>query len=420
MGKTATATDSPTRRASAKIARAGVVLGFLAIAVQRFGVTTSDGGSIQLTTLVLVVTLLWALMRVRMQVSPSSLLLYLLLLAIAVTTSVVALNGNYKVSLTSLLFFLVTYTVIVTTGRHRTPTGVGQDFFRGAVAAIKLGAVLGVAQYVLQKLGGGFIDPMQMLPQQILRGGFNTYYQLQTGGFKPNGVIFLEPSLLSLYCAIGLVYMLERLFRSGEGTKRGNVLWIVVLLAGLAVSASASGFIVLGAAAIPVLLSIKRNRWLVILLMVGVGIAALGGAFNATITKAMEGFTGDTSSALRLTLPYDLLGPYWTQHPLLGWGPGATATMLDNIDIRGLQATTSLKMLIEYGLIATIVLVVAISRAIWRSGAPAAIIAAVVAAWLLPAESLLNSTLVLLMLFAIPNWTRPTVEPPHTDATHLL
>lgn len=406
-----TVLDVSAPAAGAKIARTGAALGFFAIAVQRFGVTTSDGGSVQLTTLILVLTVLWALIRVRMQISVGSVILYVTLVAITVVPSIGAFNsGASGVSLTSLLFFLVTYTVILTTGRDRADTGVGRDFFRGAITAIKLGALLGVAQFVLQKVSGGFFDPLQIVPQQFLRGGFNTYYQLQTGEIKPNGVIFLEPSFLSLYCAIGVVYMLGRLFRSGEGTKRGNLLWIVILVAGLAVSASASGFVVLGAAAIPVLLSIKRNRWLVILLMVGVGVAALAGAFNAVIAKALEGFTGDTSSALRLTLPYQLIAPFWLQHPLFGKGPGAAATIIAQEGIHGLQATTSMKMLVEYGLFAAVVLAIAILRAVWKTGAPTALVVAVLAAWAIPSESLLNSTLVLLLLFALPNWRQPSLR----------
>ena len=43
-----------------------------------------------------------------------------------------------------------------------------------------------------------------------------------------------------------------------------------------------------------------------------------------------------------------------------------------------------------------------------QSGAPTSVTWAVAAAWLLPTDALLNSTLVLLLFFALPNW--PAVD----------
>jgi O-antigen ligase len=269
--------------------------------------------------------------------------------------------------------------------------------------------LLAIVQFTLQRFGAGFFDPLQSFPPQFLISGYNTYYSLRyqggIGEFKPNGVIFLEPSLLSLYSVLGLILVLGRLFgRIEGGSLRSNVIWAIVLAGGLAVSASTSGVLVLAAAAIPMILAVRKNRALVVLLLAAL-LAALGaGAFNTVIAKANEGFTGTTSSALRLTLPYEILGPVWQQHPWFGWGPGAAVKFIEDANILGLQASTLMKLLVEYGLVGAVVLTIIVVYSLWRSGAPLYVSFGIFAAWLLPAEALLNSTLVLMMLFALPHW----------------
>ena len=63
-----------------------------------------------------------------------------------------------------------------------------------------------------------------------------------------------------------------------------------------------------------------------------------------------------------------------------------------------------MKLLVEYGLAGAVLMSVIVAYCLWRSGAPLYVSFGIFAAWLLPAEALLNSTLVLMMLFALPHW----------------
>lgn len=399
-------------------ARVALVLGFLAVALQRFGITNPDGSALNFTALVLVIIVLWQLFSSKARIEPVGVALFILLAVAASLALILAPNPTY-VSSTSFLLFLATYSLVLVRGRTPKGTdgsiGVGQMVFSGAAAAAKFGSLLAILQFVIQRLGAGFFDPLQSFPPQFLISGFNTYWSLRyqggVGEYKPNGVIFLEPSLLSLYSVLGLIFVLGRLFGKIEGgSRRSNVFWAVVLAGGLAVSASSSGILVLAIAAAPMILSIRRNRALVIALFVALLAALTAGAFNSVIEKANEGFTGRTSSALRLTLPYEVLAPAWQQQPWLGWGPGAAVKFIERANILGLQASTLMKLLVEYGLIGALVLTAVVAYCLWRSGAPLYVSFGIFAAWLLPAEALLNSTLVLLMLFCLPHWRTRGVD----------
>ena len=292
-------------------ARVAVALGFLAVAVQRFGVTSADGATLSFTVIVLVMVVVWQVFSAKARIEPASIALFLALTIVASLAMIFAPNPTY-VSLTSFFLFVTTYSVVLVRGRGSQgdtgTVGVGQLFLSGATGAAKFGALLGVLQFALQRLGAGFFDPLQSFPPQFLISGYNTYWSLRfqggVGEYKPNGIIFLEPALLSLYSVLGLILVLGRLFgRIEGGTRRSNVFWAIVLAGGLAVSASTSGVLVLAAAAVPMILSIRKNRILVIVLFVALLTALGAGAFNSVIAKASEGFSGRTSSALRLRFP---------------------------------------------------------------------------------------------------------------------
>lgn len=388
--------------------RMPAVLGFAIIAAQRFGVGSSGGGDYPLVSAVLFFTVAWAIFSGRARVRPAALLAYTVLTILAITSTLVSSStGSAGVSLPSLVLFLSTYVVILTGDTFR---GGGTGFFVGAVWAIKLGSLMAVAQYVIQRLGRGFFDPIRSLPEAWLRPGFNSYYEFQfqggvSGQFKPNGVIFLEPSFLSLYAGLALSYLVGQAVQHPESRRKWDAVWGMVLVAAFAVSASASGVVVLGTA-IPVLvLTTRRNRRMLVAVIAALVPAWYLGVFDLVIGKASEGVTGTTSTAMRLTLPYETLFPYWLDAPLLGNGPGAASRLIAVAASEGgVQTSTSMKLLTEYGLTTTLVLAVVIWVLLRRSVAPAYLITSVLAAWAIPAEALVNATLVSLLLFALPNW----------------
>lgn len=411
--------DDETR--GRRAGRVASLLGFLAIALQRFGISAGENTSVQLTTLVLLATVLWALFVIRVPARPANIFLYCAIVATVCGSAILSFSAGTTASIASLLLMVITYALVLVAGGGRA-SRLGNHFFGGAVAAIQVGAALAVVQAVWQRLGRGYLDPLLAVPNTFLVSGYNTYWDLRfqggAGQFKPNGVIFLEPALLSLYTAIGIVYILSRLFgaQSGGG-RRSNVIWLLVLIGGFAVSASASGVVVLALAAAPLVFTIRRNRGLVLIVAAALVVAAASGAFNSIIAKAMEGFTGTTSAALRLTLPYEYLLPRWAERPIFGWGPGEAGRLIAETQVQyGLQASTLMKLLVEYGLVGASILGLILVVCLRGSQAPLPLAVAVFAAWAIPAEALLNSSLVLLLLFALPNWRRTFsgATQPHT------
>lgn len=381
-------------------------VGFIVILTQRIGINTSDGGSVQLATIIAAGMLVWLVGAGHVRVSPAGLALWLLMTAAAALSAL----ASESFSVAALLLFIVTY-VLVIISRSQQDSALGTAFFLGMVRGIKLGALLGVMQWVLQKAGFGFLDPFGALPSWMLRSGFNTYYDLQFSGgrageYKPNGVLFLEPSFLSLFTAIALIFCMHEMLRQRQSRKvLLDWFWIAVLAVALAVSASASGVVVIAAAALPLLVRSRKHFGYALVLLLVALVAVQSGIFDAVLNKTQEDVLNpNTSAALRLVLPYELLTPYWLQSPFVGLGPGAASDAINELGRAGLQASTTMKLLVEYGLVGATILTAIVIRAIWRTRAPGALLAAIVAAWLIPAEALVNSTLVTLLVFVLPQW----------------
>ncbi|WP_198517843.1 hypothetical protein [Microbacterium lacus] len=246
MGEIATASSTLDQTRQRRTNRTAALLGFLAIATQRFGFGgDGEGPGVQAATIVLLFSVAWTIFVFRAKLLAASAVLYCAITASVCVSAILAFSERATATMPSLLLMLATYSVVLVAGAG-VVHGLGNHFFRGAIIAIGVGAVLAVFQEVLQRLGRGFFDPLTVFPQQFLVGGYNTYWDLRYQGgvglFKPNGIIFLEPALLSLYTSIGLVYVLTRLTgKQGLRDRRSNIFLLVAMAGGFAVSASASG-----------------------------------------------------------------------------------------------------------------------------------------------------------------------------------
>jgi hypothetical protein len=387
------------------------VLGFLSVVLQRFQL---PGIEVPVATIILLVAAAVLVVSSRQTISPLGLVLFA---GLAATASVSTLLGflmpGLPTSIASLGFLLATYLSTVAAVNSPADHNPGLALFQGAVFAITIGTGLAVAQYLVQMRGGGYLDAFATVPVDFLVPGYNTYYDLEWSGgeageYKPNGMIFLEPSFLSIYAVIALIFTLGRLFTDREDPVRWwDLPRLAVLAGGFAVSASASGLAVLGIAAIPLLLSIRRRLSLAAGLALALVGATAAGVFGAVGAKASEGFSGNTSSALRLTLPYEYLVPVWADRPWFGWGSGTAPEAVGAVGLAGLQTSTLMKMLVEYGVVGAVVIVAIIVARLLRSSAPVYLLVAVVATWLIPSDSLLNGSVAMLLLLALPSWRTP-------------
>lgn len=398
-----------------RLRRVFVVLGVLAIALGRFQI---PGVEVPLTTVVLLIAAGALVFVVDRAASALGLAMFALLAAVAATSTLLgAFDPALPVSIASLAFLVVTYaSTIVDRGAPRD-FNAGLAIFNGTTIATTVGAALALLQYGLQAAGRGYLDVLAAVPAAFFVPGYNTYYDLRWAGgsageFKPNGMIFLEPSFLSIYTVIAMLMIAGRFFFDGEERPRPwDLARLAILAGGFAVSASASGLAVLAIAAIPFVLSIRRRLALVPAFAAVVLIAASLGLFSSVGDKASEGFAGTTSAALRLTLPYQYLIPVWSERPWLGWGAGTATPAIQDVGIAGLQVSTLMKVLVDYGLVGALVIAAIVTVGLRMTQAPSYLVFAILASWLVPSDSLLNGTIAMFLLVALPTW-RAVASPP--------
>jgi len=323
-------------------------------------------------------------------------------------------KGN--ASWTSLALLCFTYIpVMLLPATSNTGRGGGELFFLGALGGIKVAAVLGIVQVVAQLGFGLFLDPLGALPGFLTTPGFNSVYPTTWVtsafglSFKPNGMLLQEPSSLSFYCALGVVWILWRLTQPTHTRVAGRVgdwIWLTVLASALVLSISTSGIPILLAGLLALVPRLLRS-WRLFAIVGGcVAVAAALGLLQPMVVKATEGFTGATSTNQRLVAPYQLLLPYFGESPIVGHGPGSASRLLRGLGDAGIgvQSPTLLKAAIEYGFLGLLLILGMLALAVLSlRGAPIALVFAAVMAWLL-FDALLNTSTVALLFLALPHW----------------
>lgn len=408
--------DSSASRNDTLLARLLFLGGFTLVALQRFGLPAgSENESVPVTLLVVVG--LWALLTVtgRLVLSPIGLVLYASTGLVA-SVSLILRSADetrwFQPSFASLLMLLAMYLIVAM--RPKAGDDVmnsGQQVFRGAFAAIGVSAMIAVLQFLLQLVAGVYVDPVARLPEHLLVQGYNSWANMPEGSIvatKPNGLLFLEPSFLSGYCALGGVYLVSLLFgeRNAGGLPWRRVLLLGILVLGFGVSASATGMLIAGPGLVVVALQNRVRPHRLVILAAFAGAVLASGILDSVLRKVGEGISGGTSTALRLVLPYQLVLPHWSERPFLGWGPGSASEMTVATGLDGLQAPTLVKLLVEYGLLGTVLVLVAVTYLLWKSKAPAVLVVCLAVGWALPAQALLDPVAAGLLLYGAGLWNR--------------
>ena len=269
----------------------------------------------------------WALLRGAFIIHRGRFILFALLtLWLLVGTARQAVHPNtfgQPISINSILQFLLL------TGFCTLSFPVHLDearFFRRAADILVLVAILGILQFALQVAGLRVFAFTGLLPARILfETGYNLIIPVGIGSLlKSNGMFLLEPSIFSQVMAIGLI--LEML-----ASRR---LWYTGLfLAGLLVSFSGTGWIVLASFFVGAVLRLGLRGVAIGLLALTVAGAAaaavsllapdIAGVFAARFGEINQ--TG-TSGNLRFVTPYQALESVWAREPwawMFGIGAGA-------------------------------------------------------------------------------------------------
>jgi hypothetical protein len=132
--------------------------------------------------------------------------LYLLAVAACSLASLITLWRGISWSLVSLIFLFAIYVPFVL-GLVRPTRRVLERCATFFLRVVLVGAVAGLVQFFSQLAGLGYPDPLGLLPPELQLEGFVTTYPIYYGSdlLKANGMIFLEASFLSQFCALALI-----------------------------------------------------------------------------------------------------------------------------------------------------------------------------------------------------------------------
>lgn len=295
----------------------------------------------------------------------------LVVVASLVVTTVAAALGSAP-TVTSLGLFLILYLSWIfrmKPGHTTTLAIVARGFVWTMVGFAAVGIVQLVSQfagvwtytdYVREILGNTYVD-----------ASFNSNIPLVYGSavYKANAFVFLEPSFLSQFCALGALTAV---------VLRAPTWQVLVLVAGVFSAVSGTGILLL---LVGSLLIVTRASWLVRPgHLVGLGVAAAGVLISPVapllLRRIDETSQVGSSGYLRFVQPYLEVAEALAEEParfLMGFGAGSVDRMLTSGRQGGepVVYTIAPKLLFEYGLLAgglavLFIVVALLDRGSWR------------------------------------------------------
>ncbi len=344
----------PTVARPASLARSAapcsIALLVSSVVLQRIGVSVG-GGQLHLAVPVTLALLAVGLRtgEFRLAWSRVRALAVVWFVAGACTLLQLALGGSP--SLLSLGFVLALYAML----------GVAAQLSPAAVASVErvflrmmaVFAVVSVLQMAVQLVGVPYEDLLaRVVPEGLLLGEYRTADPIAYGEAlrRSNGVLFLEPSFLSLYLGLAAALAVYR---------GGRPLLVTVLLVGMVPPLAGSGVVVLLPALLLVAFSGRRRNLLAVVpaVLAAVLLATLTPLGERYIERSTEAGDTRTSSSFRLVQPYAELLPPVADGPLeaaIGHGAG---TADDHLAEQGTPDVTQPivpKILFEYGVVGAI------------------------------------------------------------------
>lgn len=308
---------------------------------------------------------MFAVGRIRLD---SSRLLFFCVMA-SVLGGVMVLRGEV-ISLPSLAFLLLLHLPYVAyfTANDRIVALLLRVFLNVATFI----ALCGLAQYVLQFfIAKAYVFPMEnFLPAEWLATGFNMQAPIAYGSeiYRPNGIFMPEPSFFSQLLAIAaLVEMMgsKRLWRIG--------LFIVAIVA----SQSGTGLVLL-AIGIPVLI-VAHRRWSLIAVVAVLATVLLVLSpwlhLDRLIARVGEFGSEQSSAYARFIGGFYIFDASVGADPLralFGFGAGTYRDIANTFN-RPAAEMTLFKIVVEYGLVGTVLYFGFLFFCIFRSQGPLAL-----------------------------------------------
>jgi hypothetical protein len=274
----------------------------------------------------------------------------------------------------------------------------------GYVVRIGLGlAALCIVMMGSMLVGLRYTDVLaNSVPSGLLLHNYSITYPIawQSPIYKANGWIGLEPAVVSLQLGLALVaaVLLDRKLRT-----------VLVLAIAMICTVAGSGILFFLVAFGVMLVLPRRNALrrcgpLLGLVVVMLLATPFGQLFLGRIT---EYDSPTASTSLRFGTAYVQLWGPWTVDgitPLLGLGPGSSQRIVDGSGILGLLTPTPAKIIVEYGIIAGLVLAVFLISCYFGTPSRTLAISLFVSLWTVQA-SLSSTVLVSNVLILITLWS---------------
>jgi len=246
------------------------------------------------------------------------------------------------ISFYSYLYLLVIYSIFFF--RVSIP-----KFFDYYVLIVVVVALLGITQFLLQKIGLSFYHFASVLPDELTIKGFNITYETyySSGFFKPNGYFCLEPSYYSQFIALAMIIELM--------TYRRYALLCLFAVA-IFTSFSGTGFLLLLLFFINTIVVEMRVRFFVVMgvmALIGVPLALylFPNELSFIISRLSEFESSESSANVRFIAPYisffEYVNHFNVAEFFFGSGPGS----VDEIKFTNgvVNYPSTVKSFIEYG-----------------------------------------------------------------------
>lgn len=300
----------------------------------------------------------------RMRFDTPRLLFFLLLIGTLGAVQVMRADGFSPTSMLLMASIYLAYTVTVT-GARDYDTAVVLSRFAVIVA------VLGIAQFALQfALPRALVFPIEnLLPKALVIQGYNAQIPISYGSsiYKANGVFPLEPSFFSQFLAVAVI---------AELCGRNRWPRLVLFGAGLLVSYSGTGIIILMIALPIVIIAYRRWEFLVAGLLALMLMLMFSGPLNLDLYLQRAGeFSSVRSSGFeRFVGALYLFEQFLWDDPLralLGYGSGQFQDFSLRANLPVSEMALS-KIVFEFGLLGALAIFAFLGYCLSRSSAPLA------------------------------------------------
>jgi hypothetical protein len=252
---------------------------------------------------------------------------------------------NHQESALSFLYFILLYVPFLYVLRISRVKVV-----RNFIALCIFASLYAVLQLCISALLGGEIDFFLLLPESFSVDGYNYTYPVAYGAalYKPNGG-FLEPSFLSQFLVLAMIL---------EFNKEKRWWAFLILIAGVIVSLSGTGLLMLAAISPLVAVKLKWNKYLIAslsLLFVLLIWLPVGVWLEYMWARRLEFLSAESSAAIRYINPYIVLSEWLSNAGVLeflfGGGAGTADGYSDRFRVVA-NIPAHIKLILEYGVVA--------------------------------------------------------------------